>query len=347
MSEAKQVVQGHDTLVDILDSLGYEDISESAEEYVSRLNSDPPDQSEWFSLPNGDKVQITKDSVSFLSLFGEDTPIYRLLVLQKSQVIALYVHKRWWSVDEALKTNNPTRQGLIQVQRAGQRVVLFILNMIIFGSVERAPYQHICFSPHPANEYGKISWQDGEAVGFYTFKRKGSLTDSCVSRCYQLPVLDTLFVRKNWRRKGLALEMLADFCGTFGKYEVLGISSPISEGMYQVCRKFLTAHPEERDRLYEVEAPGDWGQRQNIWLLIQLGSIPSDGSNMPSVSLNPQPNQNIFANETGESCSVKISSSVNHLLETEEKFLNKPPDLTIRKRHADSEKVTKKHLKRL
>lgn len=38
-----------------------------------------------------------------------------------------------------------------------------------------------------------------------------------------------------------------------------------------VCRRFLELHEEHRDRLYEVEAPGDWSQRRNIWLSIQLG----------------------------------------------------------------------------
>ena len=37
-----------------------------------------------------------------------------------------------------------------------------------------------------------------------------------------------------------------------------------------VCRKFLAAHPAERGRLWEVEPPGAWGQRDNIWLKVQL-----------------------------------------------------------------------------
>ena len=37
-----------------------------------------------------------------------------------------------------------------------------------------------------------------------------------------------------------------------------------------VCRKFLSAHPEERGRLWEVEPPGTWGQRDSIWLKVQL-----------------------------------------------------------------------------
>lgn len=38
-----------------------------------------------------------------------------------------------------------------------------------------------------------------------------------------------------------------------------------------VCRKFLQQHEDYQERLYEVEAPGGWSQRRNIWLNIKLG----------------------------------------------------------------------------
>jgi len=38
-----------------------------------------------------------------------------------------------------------------------------------------------------------------------------------------------------------------------------------------VCRSFLQQHQEHLEQLYEVAAPGDWTQRWNIWLSIQLG----------------------------------------------------------------------------
>lgn len=38
-----------------------------------------------------------------------------------------------------------------------------------------------------------------------------------------------------------------------------------------VCQKFLQQREEHWERLYEVEAPGGWSQRRNIWLSIQLG----------------------------------------------------------------------------
>lgn len=60
-----------------------------------------------------------------------------------------------------------------QVESAEERLVLFVLSQIIFGTLERPVSEAIYFSPHPENETGKILWVSGEAVGFYTIKEKG------------------------------------------------------------------------------------------------------------------------------------------------------------------------------
>lgn len=61
----------------------------------------------------------------------------------------------------------------LQVESVMERVILFLLNQIVFGMLERSLGEHIYFSTHPVSEYGKIFWKDGEAVGFYTVKKKG------------------------------------------------------------------------------------------------------------------------------------------------------------------------------
>ncbi|XP_044300920.1 uncharacterized protein LOC123030779 isoform X4 [Varanus komodoensis] len=160
--------------------------------------------------------------------------------------------------------------GRENVQTFAERIVLFLLNGIIFGMLEKNLSHDEPFLPHSKRECAKILWRSGDAAAFYTVKAKGSLCDGHSSQCYLLPVLDTVFVRKKFRRRGLGTKMLHDFCQTFAAEEALGLSHPISAGMYQVCRKFLETHPEEQSRLWEVEAPGDWSQRVNIWLKIQL-----------------------------------------------------------------------------
>ncbi|XP_069481157.1 protein FAM169B-like isoform X2 [Ambystoma mexicanum] len=160
-----------------------------------------------------------------------------------------------------------------QVQSIAERIVLFVLNCLVFGALEKgaeADKGCACFLPHSSTEKAKIFWQKGEAVAFYTFKSKGCLCEGSTSQCYLLPVLDTAFVRRSHRRQGLMMAMLEDFCHCMLDVDALGISAPLSTAMYSVCQKFLQSYPEERDRLWEVEAPGDWSQRESIWLKIQL-----------------------------------------------------------------------------
>lgn len=186
--------------------------------------------------------------------------------------MALYMNQRWWPVEDVVKTADPSRDGLISVQTLGERIVLFVLNCIIFGMPEENSSNGAFFLPHSATECAKILWRNGEAVAFYSVKMKGSLCDGTTGQCYLLPVLDTIFVQRKYRRGGLGMKMLRDFCQSFKSEDALGISYPISAAMYQVCLKYLQAYPEEQKRLWEVEAPGDWSQRVNIWLKIQMES---------------------------------------------------------------------------
>ncbi|ELV14158.1 Protein FAM169B [Tupaia chinensis] len=195
----------------------------------------------------------------------------------KQTVVAVYLKGSWWSTEDVLRTSDPTREGLMKVQSFGERIVLFILNVVIFGRSERnLDDDDMFFLPHSMKEQAKILWRHGAAVGFYTTKMKGSLCGNGTGACYLLPVFDTVFIRRKQRRQGLGTAMLRDFCDTFQEEEALGVSSPISPAMFQVCRQFLSACAEERGRLWEVEPPGAWGQRINIWLKIQLqqASVP-------------------------------------------------------------------------
>uniref|UniRef100_A0A671F229 Family with sequence similarity 169 member B n=2 Tax=Rhinolophus ferrumequinum TaxID=59479 RepID=A0A671F229_RHIFE len=146
----------------------------------------------------------------------------------------------------------------MKVQSFGERIVLFILNVVIFGRLERKlDDDDMFFLPHSVKEEAKILWRDGAAVGFYTTKMKGSLCGDGLGVCYLLPVLDTVFVRRKHRRQGLGVAMLRDFCATFREDEALGVSWPISPAMYQ-------AHPGSSKE--DVSSPGptsrDDGPRQ-------------------------------------------------------------------------------------
>ncbi len=72
-----------------------------------------------------------------------------------------------------------------QVESVMERVVLFLLSQVIFGILERSLEEDLYFSAYSLWEHGKILWQKGEAVGFYTIKKKGIifLFLACLELC--------------------------------------------------------------------------------------------------------------------------------------------------------------------
>ncbi|XP_044300919.1 protein FAM169B-like isoform X3 [Varanus komodoensis] len=213
-----------------------EAVEAAARMYHAKLLEEPLSDAEFFSVPGRENVKLSASSMDFLPLYREES-ICRLLVLldpqEKHTVLAIYLHSSWWLVEDAVKTADPSRDGLIEVQTFAERIVLFLLNGIIFGMLEKNLSHDEPFLPHSKRECAKILWRSGDAAAFYTVKAKGSLCDGHSSQCYLLPVLDTVFVRKKFRRRGLGTKMLHDFCQTFAAEEALGLSHPISAGMYQ------------------------------------------------------------------------------------------------------------------
>ncbi|XP_058398351.1 protein FAM169B-like isoform X4 [Diceros bicornis minor] len=186
---------------------------EAALAYYASLWGEARPSAEVFCLPTGEQVKLEASSVCFCTVH-RDEPQHKILVLVNPQdtktVVAVYIKESWWTTEDVLRTSDPAREGLMKVQSFGERIVLFILNVVIFGRLERnLDDDDMFFLPHSVKEQAKILWRDGAAVGFYTTKMK-------------------------------------------------------------VCRKFLSARPEEQGRLWEVEPPGAWGQRGNIWRKVQL-----------------------------------------------------------------------------
>ncbi|XP_076791862.1 protein FAM169B isoform X4 [Arvicanthis niloticus] len=221
--------------VDILED-DQEDCQAAAQAYYELLREGAQTSTEVISLSTGEQVRLETSSLRFCMMYC-DEPQHKILVLVNPQdtktVVAVYLRESWWSIEDILRTSDPTRDGLMK-------------------------------------EQAKILWKDGAAVGFYSIKMKGSLCGDGTSACYLLPVFDTVFVRRKNRCQGLGTAMLRDFCDTFQGDEALGISCPISPAMYKVLREFLLTCPGERGRLWEVEPPGAWGQRVNIWLKVYL-----------------------------------------------------------------------------
>ncbi|NWZ32203.1 F169A protein, partial [Asarcornis scutulata] len=255
--------------VDMLNTYSHEELERSAMRYLSDLRYGDPHSPEFLSLPDHSKIPISLSTVGFVPLYGEEQT-HKVLALFAPEdsltAVALYLTNRWWSIDDILRTSVPSREGLQQVKSVGERVVLYVLNRIIYRKkeMERNEVPFLC---HGSNEYAKILWRKGEAIGFYSVKPKGSVSRSSVSMCYQLPVLDTVFVRKKHRGKDLGLMMLEDYVDSFTE-DTLGLRYPLSTfmctGKLFDLFQYFEKYPGDHDLLYVAEGVGLWFQRTSI-----------------------------------------------------------------------------------
>uniref|UniRef100_A0A8C3PGR2 F169A protein n=1 Tax=Calidris pygmaea TaxID=425635 RepID=A0A8C3PGR2_9CHAR len=160
--------------VDKLNSYSHEDLERSAEEYLADLRCRNPNRLEFLSLPDRRKIPIRLTTVGFVPLYGEEQT-HKLLALfapgDLLTAVALYLAGQWWSIDDIVRTSIPARQGLHQVKSVGERIVLYVLNRIIYRTQEMGRNE-IPFLCHGSNDYAKILWKKGEAIGFYSVKPK-------------------------------------------------------------------------------------------------------------------------------------------------------------------------------
>ncbi|XP_010018249.1 PREDICTED: soluble lamin-associated protein of 75 kDa [Nestor notabilis] len=256
--------------VDILINSSHEDLKNSAEKYLSNLRSANLHCPEFLSLPDHGKVPIKLSTVGFVPLYGEEQTHKVLALFAPGDSItaaALYLADKWWSVDDIVRTSVPDRHGLHQVNSVGERIVLYVLNRIIYRTreMERNEIPFLC---HRSDEYAKIMWKQGEAIGFYSVKPTGSICSSYCGKNYKLPVLDTVFVRHKHRERDSGLIILEDFVDSFTE-KCLGLRYPLSSFMYTACKQYLEKYPRDESLLFEVNGPGYWFQRTCIATIVQ------------------------------------------------------------------------------
>ncbi|KAL6030557.1 hypothetical protein STEG23_007356 [Scotinomys teguina] len=255
--------------VDLLENCTHEELENSAEDYLSNLRCGDPENPECFSTLNT-MIPISLSNVGFVPLYGGNQT-QRILALFAPEdsltAVALYLVDQWWAVNDIVKTSEPSREGLKQVSTLGERVVLYVLNRVIYRTqeMERNEIPFLC---HSSTDYAKILWKKGEAVGFYSVKPTGSLCTSFLTQSYQLPVLDTMFIRKKYRGKDLGLHMLEDFVDSFTE-EALGLRYPLSSLMYTASKQYFEKYPGDHELLWEVEGVGHWHQRTPVTRALQ------------------------------------------------------------------------------
>ncbi|NXO32914.1 F169A protein, partial [Cisticola juncidis] len=301
--------------VDILNNYSHEDLENSAEVYLFDLRWGNPNCPEIFSLPDRRKVPISLTSVGFVPLYGEEQT-HKVLALfapwDSLTAVALYLADQWWSIDDIVRTSVPARQGLHQVKSVGERVVLYVLNRIIYRTQEMEKNE-IPFLCHGSSQYAKIMWKKGEAVGFYSVKPTGSVCSSLLHQKYKLPVLDTMFVRKKHRGKDSGLIMLEDFVDSFTE-EPLGLRYPLSSFMFSgACKQYLEKYPGDKNLLWQVEGGGDWFQRKSIMSIVQNENLKiAEASKKENKSLQAEDNfcQSEVSEASGPRTEVETQLSV-------------------------------------
>ncbi|XP_064833119.1 soluble lamin-associated protein of 75 kDa [Oncorhynchus masou masou] len=250
--------------VDVLGSVRHEEEEQAAEGYMTQLRYIIPDKAESFTLPSHRMICISLCNVGFVPIYGGDLK-HKILALfapeDQLTAVALFLAGQWWSVEDILRTSDPSRTGLLKVRSLGERIVLYILNRIVYrvGEIDKPEVPFLC---HGQNHFAKLLWKDGHAVGFYSVKPKDSLCNGFVTQRYQLPVMDSIFVRKCHRGNSHGLQMLEDFVDSF-KDDQLGLKYPLSLTMYKVCGHYLCRYPADQDLLWVVEGVGGPYQRES------------------------------------------------------------------------------------
>ncbi|MCI4392592.1 hypothetical protein PGIGA_G00147680 [Pangasianodon gigas] len=251
--------------VDILATVDPESLEQSAKDYMSKLLYRNSEIHEYLSIPGSKKIEIGLCNVSFVPLYGVDIKQKVLALFSPEdpfKAVGLYLLDQWWSAEDILKTADSSRTGLIKVRTPGERIVLYVLNRIIYRTKEMAG-DDVPFLCHGEGEIAKIFWKNGEAIGFYSVQPEGRLCNSFLTQRYQLPVMDTIFIRKCHRGNGHGLQMLKDFTDSFKK-DFMGLKYPLSPAMYKVCKKYLSLYPDDTELLWEIEGVGSPFQRTQI-----------------------------------------------------------------------------------
>ncbi|KAG8440704.1 hypothetical protein GDO86_006450 [Hymenochirus boettgeri] len=335
------------SLADRINATDSQVLMEMAAKYYSQIIQKHGAFKEYFCSPEGEKTEIEENNIRYIPLYRDDDS-RKMLVLVNSKkgksAIAVYLNESWWPVEDLLKTSDQSKEGLLQVQTFGERITLFVLNCLLCGfSEEDDLLDEAFFLPHASGELAKILWHKGEAAAFYTYKNKGSLCTQSFGECYQLPVLDTVFVQKRWRRHGMGTKILQDYSQIFSEESVLGISCPISPMMYKVCRKFLTCNLRDRDRFWEVEAPGHWNQRVNIWLKIKLSGVSTVEE--PTTGRDSEQRDKATTTET-DSHSIPDKRDCDQSIGNSDAYFSTMIHKKRRNSNDDVEDTTTKHIKK-
>jgi GNAT superfamily N-acetyltransferase len=189
----------------------------------------------------------------------------------------------WWSgswqkVDDVLHIGlmdsiNYSTTDLLEVQSAQDFLRVFVLSQFCHNHLDiDLATSESPFCPPSPDDVIKMATVQGQAAGFYSIKRKGSLFPQYPHVRYAIDVMDTMYVRRQFRRHGIATRFLDDLLLQFSdddKNQLIGFSEPISDALLKVLQRYVTNHPSTCDRLWGCSYTGEAGYRWNIHLRLK------------------------------------------------------------------------------
>lgn len=111
-----------------------------------------------------------------LQHFGIKEPLNKLNCNDCRICIYLRVTNDDWINLESILQQNKIRNGWETISEKDDLIKLYILNQIMFNEIENQSDADVFFDFPDENDLVKILWLQGNAIGYYSVKKKGEKT---------------------------------------------------------------------------------------------------------------------------------------------------------------------------
>lgn len=205
-------------------------------------------------------------------------PLPGLVCIQCQKCVALSrtIQPLWVPVDRILDSGDRTKNGWLPDDSFGW--IHSILNRVVYRINEpprQDSFECDYADPDPDIDSILILWHSGRAVGFCTLREAGRRIPGSNNIRFELPVVDTVFVRSAARGRGFTADLIDVL---LQRTTDLGFSDPVSDGMFVVLLRYLKDRGPNRmdhgqDRMHSGPDRMDRGSaRERLWLVSGSGT---------------------------------------------------------------------------
>ncbi|XP_046747467.1 uncharacterized protein LOC124411948 isoform X2 [Diprion similis] len=120
----------------------------------------------------------------------------------------------------------------LEAKTGKEKIIYYALCQIIYlerDSPREEKYESV-FAFADESDLVMLRWKNGRPIGFFTLKQKGTKIFPESEVEYAMPMLDTAYIRSEYRGNGIGTEIITKITGMFPD-EDIGFSRPISDGM--------------------------------------------------------------------------------------------------------------------